>query len=61
MFDFYTQGRLYRFAGVLRASFIKRIPVLDPCCGSRDIIMTTADSNDGCWVLSPLLEKQNMK
>lgn len=39
MFDFYTQGRLYRFAGVLRASFIKRIPVLDPCCGTARFLI----------------------
>ena len=39
----------------------KGLTVYDPTLGSRVIIMTTADSNDGCWVLRPLLEKQNMK
>lgn len=29
----------------------------DPTMGSRVIIMTTADSNDGYWISSPLLEK----
>jgi len=33
--------------------------VYDPCCGSRVIIMTTANSNDEYWVSSPLLEKRN--
>lgn len=33
---------------------------LDPAAGSRVIIMITADSNDGDWLSSPLLEKQNM-
>lgn len=30
---------------------------LDPAAGFRVIIMTTADSNEGDWVSSPLLEK----
>ena len=34
--------------------------VFDPCCGSRVIIMITADSNDGDWLSSPLLENKNM-
>ena len=34
--------------------------VYDPTMGSRVIIMTTANSNDGDWLSSPLLEKQNM-
>lgn len=38
----------------------KVITVLDQACGSRVIIMTTADSNGGYRVSSPLLEKQNM-
>lgn len=28
--------------------------------GSRVIIMITADSNDGDWISSPLLENKNM-
>jgi type I restriction enzyme M protein len=34
--------------------------VYDPCCGSRVIIMITADSNNGDWLSSPLLENKNM-
>ena len=34
--------------------------VSDAARGSRVIIMTTANSNDGDWLSSPLLEKQNM-
>ncbi len=34
--------------------------VYDPACGSRVIIMITADSNDGDWLSSPLLENKNM-
>ena len=34
--------------------------VLDPACGSRVIIMITADSNDGDWLSSPLLKNKNM-
>ena len=34
--------------------------VADAARGSRVIIMTTANSNDGDWLSSPLLEKQNM-
>lgn len=33
---------------------------LDPAAGSRVIIMITADSNDGDWLSSPLLENKNM-
>lgn len=32
--------------------------VYDPCCGSRVIIVTTADSNDGHWVSSTLIKKK---
>lgn len=39
---------------------ILQLKVCDPACGSRVIIMTTANSNDGDWLSSPLLEKQNM-
>lgn len=34
--------------------------VYDPACGSRVIIMITADSNNGDWLSSPLLENKNM-
>ncbi|NLA11730.1 MAG: SAM-dependent DNA methyltransferase [Firmicutes bacterium] len=34
--------------------------IFDPACGSRVIIMITADSNDGDWLSSPLLENKNM-
>ncbi|MFA6696743.1 MAG: type I restriction-modification system subunit M [Sphaerochaeta sp.] len=34
--------------------------VYDPACGSRVIIMITADSNDVDWLSSPLLENKNM-
>ena len=34
--------------------------IADLAMGSRVIIMITADSNDGDWLSSPLLEKQNM-
>lgn len=34
--------------------------VLDPCCGSRVIIMTTANSNDEYRVSAHLLEKRNV-
>ncbi len=34
--------------------------ICDPACGSRVIIKPTANSNDGDWLSSPLLEKQNM-
>ena len=33
----------------------------DSCCRFRVVILTTADGNDGDWVLSPLLEKQKNK
>lgn len=38
----------------------KLFSVFDPTMGSRVIIVTTANSNDGDWVSSPLLGKQNM-
>ena len=34
--------------------------ICDPACGSRVIIMITADSNNGDWLSSPLLENKNM-
>ena len=34
---------------------ISNLNFLDPAAGSRVIIMTTADSNDGDWISSPLL------
>ena len=34
--------------------------IYDPTCGSRVIIMITADSNNGDWLSSPLLENKNM-
>ena len=34
--------------------------IYDPAAGSRVIIVTTADSNDGDWISSPLLENKNM-
>lgn len=34
--------------------------IYDPACGSRVIIMTTANSNDGDRLSSPLLENKNM-
>ena len=34
--------------------------VSDAARGSRVIIMITADSNDGDWLSSPLLENKNM-
>ncbi len=38
----------------------KLFSVFDPTMGSRVIIMITADSNDGDWLSSPLLENKNM-
>jgi hypothetical protein len=38
----------------------EEIKFIDPCMGSRVIIMTTANSNDGDWLSSPLLENKNM-
>lgn len=37
----------------------KVVTVLDQACGSRVIIVTTANSNDEHWVSDPLLGKQN--
>ena len=34
--------------------------IYDPTVGSRVIIMITADSNDGDWLSSPLVENKNM-
>jgi type I restriction enzyme M protein len=34
--------------------------IADLAMGSRVIIMITADSNDGDWLSSPLLENKNM-
>lgn len=58
--QYYTPARIVRGA-VKLIDIQPDDKIIDPACGSRVIIMTTADSNDGCWVLSPLLEKQNMK
>lgn len=38
----------------------KLFSVFDPTMGSRVIIMITADSNNGDWLSSPLLENKNM-
>lgn len=39
---------------------IIKTKVSDAARGSRVIIMITADSNDGDWLSSPLLENKNM-
>lgn len=39
----------------------KDMEVLELACGSRVIIVTTANSNYVYWVSSPILEKQNIR
>jgi hypothetical protein len=54
--DFYGHRTTYSE----KAHCIKDSVLLDPACGSRVIIMITADSNNGDWLSSPLLENKNM-
>lgn len=56
--EFYTPRSVVRYmVEVLQPTEGK---ILDPACGSRVIIMITADSNDGDWLSSPLLENKNI-
>ena len=56
--EFYTPSCVVRTLVEVLQPFKGR--VYDPCCGSRVIIMITADSNNGDWLSSPLLENKNM-
>lgn len=56
--EFYTPTSIVKTLVDILQPFEGR--VYDPCCGSRVIIVTTADSNDGDWLSSPLLENKNM-
>ena len=56
--EFYTPSSIVRTLVEILQPYEGR--VYDPCCGSRVIIMITADSNDGDWLSSPLLENKNM-
>ena len=56
--EFYTPTSIVRTLVEILEPYKGR--VYDPCCGSRVIIMITADSNDGDWLSSPLLENKNM-
>lgn len=56
--EFYTPSSIVRTLVEILEPYEGR--VYDPCCGSRVIIMITADSNDVDWLSSPLLENKNM-
>src|SRR5699024_6455207 len=56
--EFYTPSSIVRTLVEIIEPYEGR--VYDPCCGSRVIIMITADSNDGDWLSSPLQENKNM-
>ena len=58
--DFYTPRQVSEVMAQIVAKTTDISSVYDPTVGSRVIIMTTANSNDGDWLSSPLLEKQNM-
>ncbi|NLZ72187.1 MAG: N-6 DNA methylase [Clostridiaceae bacterium] len=54
--EFYTPSSIVRTSVEILQHNEGR--VYDPCCGSRVIIVTTADSNDGHWVSSTLIKKK---
>lgn len=56
--EFYTPSSIVRTLVEILEPYNGR--VYDPACGSRVIIMITADSNNGDWLSSPLLENKNM-
>lgn len=62
--DFKNKGIFYtpKELGLYLKQFLpdKIESIYDPTCGSRVIIMITADSNNGDWLSSPLLENKNM-
>lgn len=64
--QFYTPSEvsrtIARLIGIdkIKQETNKRWTIHDPAAGSRVIIVTTANSNDGDWLSSPLLGKQNM-
>lgn len=58
--EFYTPRQVSEVMAQIVAKSNKIKSIYDPTVGSRVIIMITADSNDGDWLSSPLLENENM-
>lgn len=61
--EFYTPHEVSLLMSEIVADHLKdrkEIQIYDPTSGSRVIIMITADSNNGDWLSSPLLENKNM-
>jgi len=61
--EFYTPHEVSLLMSEIVADHLKdrrEIKIYDPTSGSRVIIMITADSNNGDWLSSPLLENKNM-
>ncbi len=58
--EFYTPHQVSEVMAQIVSKSTKISQIYDATVGSRVIIMTTANSNDGDWLSSPLLEKQNM-
>lgn len=58
--EFYTPHQVSEVMAQMVAKTGSIQSIYDPTVGSRVIIMITADSNDGDWLSSPLLENKNM-
>ena len=61
--EFYTPHEVSVLMSEIISEHLKdkdKVQIFDPTSGSRVIIMITADSNNGDWLSSPLLENKNM-